>query len=100
MYADPVTVNGTPLSAADLVARARVMQVALAEPEREALARVGAGDAAAGAGAAGGGGGRGRGVGCGPDREVVAGVEPGAPVAVAVRLAGRHVAPLDTPAGR
>lgn len=66
MYADPVTVNGTPLSAADLVARARVMQVALAGPEREVLAVVESGDA----------------------------------VAVAFRLAGRHVAPLDTPAGR
>jgi predicted ester cyclase len=66
MYADPVTVNGTPLSAADMVARARVMQAALAEPEREVLAVVESGDA----------------------------------VAVAFRLAGRHVGPLDTPAGR
>ena len=66
MYADPVTVNGTPLSAADMVARARVMQAALAEPEREVLAVVESSDA----------------------------------VAVAFRLAGRHVGPLDTPAGR
>jgi SnoaL-like polyketide cyclase len=66
LYADPVTVNGTPLSAADMVARARVMQAALAEPEREVLAVVESGDA----------------------------------VAVAFRLAGRHVGPLDTPAGR
>ncbi len=66
MYADPVTVNGTPLSAAEMVARARVMQAALAEPEREVLAVVESGDA----------------------------------VAVAFRLAGRHVGPLDTPAGR
>src|SRR4028119_1644317 len=47
MYADPVAVNGTALSAADLVARARVMQVALAEPEREVLAVVESGDAVA-----------------------------------------------------
>jgi predicted ester cyclase len=66
MYADPVTVNGTPLSASDLVARARVMQAALAEPEREVLAVVESADA----------------------------------VAVAFRLAGRHVGALDTPAGR
>jgi predicted ester cyclase len=66
MYADPVTVNGTPLSAADMVARARVMQAALAEPEREVLAVVESSDT----------------------------------VAVAFRLAGRHVGPLDTPAGR
>ena len=66
LYADPVTVNGTPLNAADMVARARVMQAALAEPEREVLAVVESSDA----------------------------------VAVAFRLAGRHVGPLDTPAGR
>lgn len=66
LYADPVTVNGTPLDAADMVARARVMQAALAEPEREVLAVVESSDA----------------------------------VAVAFRLAGRHVGPLDTPAGR
>ena len=66
MYADPVTVNGTPSSVADMVARARVMQAALAEPEREVLAVVESSDA----------------------------------VAVAFRLAGRHVGPLDTPAGR
>jgi predicted ester cyclase len=66
MYADPVLVNGTPLDAADMVARARAMQVALAEREREVLAVVESSDA----------------------------------VAVAFRLAGRHVGPLDTPAGR
>jgi predicted ester cyclase len=66
MYTDPVTVNGTPQDAADMVARARVMQAALAEPEREVLAVVESSDA----------------------------------VAVAFRLAGRHVGPLDTPAGR
>jgi predicted ester cyclase len=66
MYADPVTVNGTPLNAAGMVARARVMQAALAEPEREVLAVVESSDA----------------------------------VAVAFRLAGRHVGPLGTPAGR
>jgi hypothetical protein len=54
------------LSAVDLAARARVMQAALAEPEREVLAVVESGDA----------------------------------VAVAFRLAGRHVGPLDTPVGR
>jgi hypothetical protein len=37
LYADPVTVNGTPLTAADMVARARAMQGALEEPEREVL---------------------------------------------------------------
>ena len=66
MYADPVAVNGTPLSAADMVARARMTQAALAEPEHEVLAVVESSDA----------------------------------VAVALRLAGRHVGPLDTPAGR
>ena len=66
VYADPVTVNGTPLRAADMVARARAMQAALAEPQREVLAVVESSDA----------------------------------VAVAFRLVGRHVGPLDTPAGR
>ena len=66
VYADPVTVNGARLSAADMVTRARVMQAALAEPEREVLAVVESGDA----------------------------------VALAFRLAGRHVGPLDTPIGR
>ena len=66
MYADPVIVNGTPLDVADMVARARVTQAALAEPEREVLAVVESSDA----------------------------------VAVAFRLAGRHVRPLGTPAGR
>jgi hypothetical protein len=66
MYADPVTVNGTPLTAADLVARARVMQNALEQPERTVLAVADAGDS----------------------------------IAVAFRLMGRQVGPLDTPAGR
>ena len=66
MYTDPVTVNGAPLTADDLVARARRMQAALERPEREVLAVA-----------------DGRGT-----------------VAVVFRLAGRHVGPLDTPAGR
>jgi SnoaL-like polyketide cyclase len=66
LYADPVTVNGVRLTAADLVARARVMQAALADPQREVLAVV----------------------------------DTGTAVAVAFRLAGRQVGPLDTPAGR
>jgi ketosteroid isomerase-like protein len=66
LYTDPVSVNGVPLGAADLVARARVMQAALEEPEREVVSVVDAGDS----------------------------------VAVAFRLAGRQVGPLDTPAGR
>jgi hypothetical protein len=66
LYADPVTVNGTTLTAADLVGRARVLQGALERPEREVLAVVAAGDS----------------------------------VAVAFRLAGRQIGPLDTPAGR
>jgi ketosteroid isomerase-like protein len=64
-YRDPVTVNGTPLTAADLVARARAMQKALERPEREVLGVV----------------------------------DAGASVAVAFRLAGRQVGPLQTPAG-
>ena len=40
LYADPVTVNGTPLTAVDLVARARTMQRALDRPEREVQAVV------------------------------------------------------------
>jgi hypothetical protein len=66
LYSDPVTVNGTSLTAADLVARARAMQAALERPEREVL-------------------------------DVV---EAGASVALAFRLAGRQVGPLETPAGR
>jgi uncharacterized protein YndB with AHSA1/START domain len=66
LYADPLTVNGAMLSAADMVARARAMQGALAEPEHEVLAVVDTGDT----------------------------------VAVAFRLSGRHVGPLDTPVGR
>jgi SnoaL-like polyketide cyclase len=66
LYTDPVVVNGVPLAAADLVARARTMQAALERPEREILAVADAGDS----------------------------------VAVAFRLAGRQVGPLETPAGR
>jgi SnoaL-like polyketide cyclase len=66
LYSDPVTVNGTSLTAADLVARARVMQSALERPEREVLAVA----------------------------------DAGASVALAFRLAGRQVGPLDTPVGR
>jgi hypothetical protein len=66
LYSDPVTVNGIPLTGADLVARARVMQEALERPEREVLSVV----------------------------------DAGASVAVAFRLAGRQVGPLETPAGR
>jgi hypothetical protein len=43
LYSDPVAVNGVPLTAADLVARARVMQKALERPEREVLSVVDAG---------------------------------------------------------
>jgi len=64
LYADPVTVNGTPLTASDLVARARVMQSALERPE------------------------------------VLAVTDAGSSVAVAFRLAGRQIGPLDTPVGR
>jgi len=66
LYTDPVVVNGAPLPAADMVARARAMQRALERPEREVLAVSDAGES----------------------------------VAVAFRLAGRHVGPLDTPVGR
>jgi hypothetical protein len=66
LYTDPVTVNGVPLTAADLVARARTMQEALDRPEREVLAVADAGDS----------------------------------VAVAFRLAGQQVGPLDVPTGR
>jgi SnoaL-like polyketide cyclase len=65
VYTDPVPVNGVPLTAADLVARARAMQAALEQPEREVLSRVD-GDGS---------------------------------VAVAFRVAGRQVGPLETPAG-
>lgn len=39
-YADPVLVNGTPTTADDLVARARVLQVAFAERRTELVHRV------------------------------------------------------------
>jgi hypothetical protein len=66
LYADPVTVNDTPVAACDLVVRARAMQNALERPEREVLAVA----------------------------------DAGARVAVAFRMAGRLIGPLDTPAGR
>jgi uncharacterized protein YndB with AHSA1/START domain len=66
LYTDPVRVNGAMLTAADMVARARAMQGALEEPEREVLAVV----------------------------------DTPAAAAVAFRLRGRHVGPLDTPVGR
>ena len=44
LYADRVTVNGTPLTVADLVARARAVQHAFAPVEREVLAVVDGGD--------------------------------------------------------
>jgi ketosteroid isomerase-like protein len=66
VYTDPVEVNGASLPAADLVGRARTMQAALEQPEREVLGVVEEGDS----------------------------------VAVAFRLAGRQVGPLETPAGR
>jgi ketosteroid isomerase-like protein len=47
VYADPVTVNGLPLSVADLVVRARTMQAALERPEHEVLGVVDAGDSVA-----------------------------------------------------
>jgi SnoaL-like polyketide cyclase len=47
LYADPVTVNGTPLTASDLVVRARALQSALERPEREVLAVADAGDSVA-----------------------------------------------------
>jgi SnoaL-like polyketide cyclase len=37
VYADPVTVNGAPLTAADMVARARTLQAALTDVERTVL---------------------------------------------------------------
>jgi hypothetical protein len=43
LYADPVTVNGVAVTAADLVARARVLQAAFERPEREVLAVADAG---------------------------------------------------------
>jgi len=66
VYLDPVTVNGAPVTAVGLVARARTMQAALERPERE----------------------------------IIDVVDAGASLAVAFRLSGRHVGPLDTSAGR
>jgi len=44
LYTDPVTVNGTPLTAAQLVARAREVQGVFADPEREVLGVADAGE--------------------------------------------------------
>ena len=44
LYTDPVTVNGAPLTAAQLVARARDVQGVYADLEREVLAVADAGD--------------------------------------------------------
>jgi hypothetical protein len=65
VYTDPVSVNGTQLSAADLVERARALQATFDAPEREEL-------------------------------DVV---ESGSKVAVAFRLRGQQVGPLNTSAG-
>ena len=64
-YTDPVRVNGTSLDAASLVERARGLQAALADQ----------------------------------DREVLDVVETDGKLAVAFRLAGRHVGPFRTAAG-
>jgi hypothetical protein len=47
LYTDPVTVNGSPLTAADLVGRARVLDRALEQPERQLLAIVDGGTSVA-----------------------------------------------------
>jgi predicted ester cyclase len=44
VYTDPVTVNGSALSAADLVARARALQQALADAQRQVVSVVEDGD--------------------------------------------------------
>ncbi|WP_146901521.1 ester cyclase [Cellulomonas aerilata] len=44
LYTDPVVVNGVPLTASDLVTRARALRAALADPEREVLELVEDGD--------------------------------------------------------
>jgi ketosteroid isomerase-like protein len=44
LYTDPVTINGTPLGAAALVARAREVQAAFEDLEREVLAVADAGE--------------------------------------------------------
>ena len=65
LYTDPVVVNGTALTAEDLVSRARVLRQTF-DPLR---------------------------------REVIDVVDAGDKVAVAFRLSGRHVGPLNTAAG-
>src|SRR3954447_10221789 len=47
VYADPVTVNGARLTAADLVGRARILQAAFDRPEAEVLSVADAGAAVA-----------------------------------------------------
>jgi ketosteroid isomerase-like protein len=44
VYTDPVTINGAALGAADLVARARSLQAAFADAERQVVSVVEAGD--------------------------------------------------------
>lgn len=44
VYTDPVTINGTALGAADLVARARSLQAAFADVERQVVSVVEGGD--------------------------------------------------------
>ncbi|GAB3315591.1 hypothetical protein GCM10027451_31530 [Geodermatophilus aquaeductus] len=44
VYTDPVTVNGAALTAADLVARARALQAAFADAQREVVSVVEDGD--------------------------------------------------------
>jgi len=44
VYTDPVTVNGVALTAADLVARARALQAAFADAQREVVSIVEDGD--------------------------------------------------------
>jgi ketosteroid isomerase-like protein len=65
VYADPVMINGAPVDAAALVARARVIGAAFD----------------------------------GLEREVLDVVDDGGKAAVAFRLRGRHVGPLNTAAG-
>ena len=70
LYTDPVRVNGTDLTAADLVARARALQQVFEKPEHEVLDVV-EGDL----------------------------VEGDGKVALAFRMGGRQVGPLTTAAG-
>jgi len=65
VYTDPVLVNGTELTATDMVARARALQAVFEDARREVLDIADTGDK----------------------------------VAVAFRMSGRQIGPLDTPAG-